>query len=161
MIMSVVKKDRQRVWPSVLAWPDERIDRAFWDMFRHLFTGGLMSDRFAEDWSAGMHLEQFVEDGACVVRAELPGLDPDKDIEVSVADGMLRIQAHREERKEEERPDGYRSEFRYGAFDRSVRLPESATGDDVTASYQDGVLEVRVPAGELVSAPAKIAIEHS
>jgi hypothetical protein len=32
-------------------------------MFRHMFTGGLMSDRFAEDWSAAMHLEQFVQDG--------------------------------------------------------------------------------------------------
>ncbi len=158
--MSVVKRERQS--GSEMTWPDERVDRAFRDMFRDFFTGGLLMDRFAENWSHPMHLEEFVEGDTCVIRAEIPGVDPEKDIEITVADGIVHISAHREERKEEERPSGYRSEFRYGSFSRSVRLPEGATEADVTATYKDGVLEVRIPVAKAERPQAaKIKVEHA
>jgi HSP20 family protein len=93
----------------------------------------------------GPRVEEFVENGTVVVRFEMPGLDPDKDVEVTVSDGVLRIKA---ERREEVTPDdksGYRSEFRYGSYTRAVALPVGATDDDVKATYRDGILEVRVP----------------
>lgn len=158
--MSVVRRERQSS-PADVSWPDERIDRAFRDMFRDFFTGGLLMDRFAESWAHPMHLEEFVEGDTCVIRAEMPGVDPEKDIEITVADGMVHLSAHREELKEEERPHGYRSEFRYGSFSRSVRLPEGATGSDVTATYRDGVLEVRIPVPRPATPKAaKIKVEH-
>jgi HSP20 family protein len=80
-----------------------------------------------------------------VVRAELPGVDPDKDVDVSVSDGMLHIRAERREQSEEQSKDGYRSEFRYGSLSRSISLPPGCRQDDVSASYRDGVLEVRIP----------------
>lgn len=158
--MSIVRRERQQS-PTELVWPDERVDRAFRDMFRDFFTGGLLMDRFAESWAHPLHLEEYVEDDVAVIRAEIPGVDPDKDIEITVADGVVHISAHREERTEEERPSGYRSEFRYGSFSRSIRLPEGATEDDVKATYRDGVLEVRVPIATAARPSAsRITVEH-
>lgn len=70
--------------------------------------------------------------------------------------------AEREERTEEKRPEGYCSEFHYGSFARKIRLPEGATEADVSATYKDGILEVRVPAPKdaAVSARAKIPISR-
>ena len=90
-----------------------------------------------------------------MVRAEVPGIDPDKDVDVSVSEGMLHIRAEREEKTEHKSKTGYRSEFRYGSFLRSIALPAGAKEEDITASYKDGVLEVRAPAP--VTAPGETA----
>ena len=74
----------------------------------------------------------------------------------------MRLQAERKEQHEEKRPDGFRSEFHYGRLTRSVVLPEGVDEDDVTATYKDGILEVRVPAPQASApaSPAKIAISR-
>lgn len=87
-----------------------------------------------------MRVEDYIKDGTYVLRAELPGVDPEKDIEVTVSKGVLTISAHRQEDTE----GRHRSEFRYGAFARSVTLPEGADEDRIRASYDMGVLEVVV-----------------
>ena len=87
-----------------------------------------------------MRLEDYVNDGTYVLRAELPGVDPEKDIEVTVSKGVLTISAQRREETE----DKHRSEFHYGAFARSVTLPEGADEDHIRASYDSGILEVVV-----------------
>jgi HSP20 family protein len=103
--------------------------------------------------SSWLRVEEFVDDGTQVVRVELPGVDPDKDVDISVVNGVLRISAKREEREEHKEKGSYRSEFRYGTFLREVALPEGCREEDITAAYKDGVLEVRAPVGE-VAAPA-------
>lgn len=80
-----------------------------------------------------------------VVRAELPGIDPDKDIEVTASDGVLHIHARREEKAEHTDKQGYRTEFRHGSFVRNLPLPAGIKDEDITATYTDGVLEVRAP----------------
>jgi HSP20 family protein len=92
-----------------------------------------------------MRVEEFVKDGTWVLRAELPGMDPDTDIDVNVVGDRLTIHAEREQKSETEDADGYRSEFHYGSFDRSMTLPAGARAGEVSASYEDGVLEVRLP----------------
>jgi HSP20 family protein len=82
--------------------------------------------------------ETFVKDSKFVVRAELPGLDPERDVDVSVADGVLTIHAERKE----EKVDKTHSEFRYGEFTRHAALPEGADESSVSASYDKGILEV-------------------
>ena len=119
--------------------------------------------RFVDtDWDAGwLRVEELREGDELIVRAELPGIDPDKDVELSVADGVLHIQAHREEKSEDKDKDGYRSEFRYGSFTRNIVLPAGADEAQVKASYKDGVLEVRVPTVPQVKAEAsKIPISR-
>lgn len=106
-----------------------------------------------------IRVEEEHEDGAIVVRAELPGMDPDKDIDVTVTEGMLEITAHREQREETEEKGRVRSEFHYGSFLRRLSLPPGAS-DDVSATYHDGILEVRVPVAD-VTGPQRRAIPVS
>jgi len=105
--------------------------------------------RFVDaDWESGwLRVEEYRDGDDLVVRAELPGIDPDKDVEVTLADDVLHIQAHREEKSEHKEHHGYRSEFRYGSFARNIALPAGTDEASVVASYADGVLEVRVPVG--------------
>ena len=90
-------------------------------------------------------MEEFHDNGTLVVRADLPGIDPENDVELTVADGMLRIEAER--REEEKKADkGYlRQELRYGSLTRTLPLPEGVTGSDVKATYKAGILEIRIP----------------
>lgn len=110
-----------------------------------------------------MKVEQYLDGNTLVVRAEVPGIDPDQDVEVSVSEGMLHIKAERQEKSEHKGKSGYRSEFRYGSFSRSVTLPPGSKEEDITATYRDGVLEVRAPAPETppASGAKKIRIDHS
>ena len=117
-------------------WFDNR--RTPFELIERLFEGDAAQ-------AGGIKVEEVRDGDSLVVRAELPGIDPEKDVDVSIRDGALHIRAFREERSEQKEKDSYRSEFRYGSFSRTLPLPEGATADDVTASYKDGVLEVTVP----------------
>jgi len=88
------------------------------------------------------------------LRAELPGMDPDKDMEITIDAGVLTIHA---ERNEQTKTNG-RSEFRYGRFDRSVMLPRNADAEHITASYDNGVLTVTVPLTDQSPSEKTIAI---
>lgn len=123
-----------------------KLDRLFDDWmemnpFRR--SAALFRDWLAEDM---IRVDEFHEDGTLVVRAELPGVDPEKDVELTVCDGMLCIEAeHKEEEKLEEK--GFvRHELRRGSFSRMLPLPDGVAEADIQASYKDGILEVRVPA---------------
>jgi HSP20 family protein len=93
-----------------------------------------------------------------VVRAELPGVDPEKDIDVSFAEGMLTISGERRHQDKVEDQDYYRFESSYGSFLRRISLPESAKVDDIRAAYEDGVLEVVVPGAASMTTPKRIPI---
>jgi HSP20 family protein len=144
--MNVMKREQRTTWPLEMVWNQDLVDSAFRDMLHNFFGGSGVFDRLVEGATHLVRVEEFVDGEECVMRAELPGIDPRKDVELTVVDGVLHLSAKREERSEEERSDGYRSEFRYGQLTRDFRLPEGATDADVRATYKDGILEVRVPA---------------
>ena len=73
--------------------------------------------------------------------AELPGVDPIEDIEITVRDGRLTIKALRTRTTES---NGL-SEFSYGSSRRTVTLPAGADEDDISATYDRGILTVSVP----------------
>jgi predicted unusual protein kinase regulating ubiquinone biosynthesis (AarF/ABC1/UbiB family)/HSP20 family molecular chaperone IbpA len=102
-------------------------------------------------------LEETTRDDRYVIRAELPGLDPENDIEVTVDGGILTIRAER--RQQDKGP--CRSEFRYGSLARAVRLPVRVDAADVTARYDKGVLEVSVPVREVEPEGTRIPIENA
>jgi HSP20 family protein len=112
------------------------------------------------DAPAPIRVEELIDGKNLVVRAELPGVDPDKDVEVTLADGVLRIHAERREQEEHKDKDSFRSEFRYGAFSRNIPLPDGVKEEDIKASYINGVLEVRAPLpdGAEAAAPKKLPI---
>ena len=107
-----------------------------------------------------IRLEELREGDEYVVRAEMPGLDPEKDVDIEVTDHTLRIRAERRQETKTEDAKGYRSEFRYGSFLRTVPLPSAATEKDVKATYKDGILEVRVPIDETRAEGKKIPVQH-
>jgi HSP20 family protein len=80
-----------------------RFDHMFEEWMRALPLRAVPFARWP-DMDAMIRGEEFHDDGTLVVRADLPGIDPAKDVELTVADGMLRIEAERreEEKKEEE-----------------------------------------------------------
>jgi HSP20 family protein len=107
-----------------------------------------------------LRIEEYVDDGTLVVRAEMPGVDVDKDVQISVHDGMLHIEAERVEKEEKKDKTFFRSEFHYGAFERTVPLPAGSTVDDVKATYKDGVLEIRIPTRSLASEATKVPVQR-
>ncbi|HEY8527135.1 MAG TPA: Hsp20/alpha crystallin family protein [Acidimicrobiales bacterium] len=137
--------------------------RPEWAPWRERFPRFFDLFDFPEAWFAGerpIQVEEYMDDGEMVVRAELPGVDPDKDVEVTVHDGLLDIRAERRQETKAEDKMSFRSEFRYGMFARTVPLPAGASDDDVKASYQDGVLEVRVSVGEPKTEAKKVPISR-
>jgi len=107
---------------------------------------GPLSELFRLEESRKMFpLEEFNEDSTFVVRAELPGIDPAKDVEVAIHDGMLEINAVRSEESVTEERHFHRREMRYGSFARMISLPKGVDESSVVASYKDGILEVRLP----------------
>jgi HSP20 family protein len=102
-------------------------------------------------------LEETIRDDRYVIRAELPGLDPENDIEVTVDGRILTIRAER--LQQDKGP--YRSEFRYGSLARTVRLPARVDAADVTARYDKGVLEVSVPVRVIKPEGTRITVENA
>jgi HSP20 family protein len=84
------------------------------------------------------------KDKAFEITAELPGLD-EKDVDVSVANGVLTIKGEKNEEKEEKEKDYYLSERRYGLFQRSFPLPEGVDGDKIDAVFKKGLLTISLP----------------
>jgi HSP20 family protein len=134
-------------------------------------------DRLFDDWSetfrrpvvfwpergiGQMRVEEFIEDGTMVTRVEIPGIDPEKDVDVSVTGDTLHISAERGEEEKTEERDYSRREFHYGAFRRDLSLPKGTSEADVKAMYKDGILEIRVPMPEeLAETGKKIPITTS
>ena len=111
----------------------------------------------AMDRAHAIPCEEYIEGGQYILRAELPGIDPDKDVDVSIVGGVLRVHAERREMKKEQQ----RSEFSYGSFSRALALPQGADEESVTAAYRDGILQITVALPEpAVPQPKRIPIER-
>ena len=104
----------------------------------------------------GIRIEEHLADEKYVLRAELPGIDPAKDLEITVAEGVLTLRAERSA----ETTQKHRTEFRYGTFARSVRLPAGAKGDEAAAEYKDGVLTVTIPVPEAKTGTKTIPVRQ-
>ncbi|BDY31186.1 MULTISPECIES: Hsp20/alpha crystallin family protein [Mycolicibacterium] len=104
-----------------------------------------------------MRIEDEVTDDHYELRAEIPGIDPANDVHITVADGQLTVKAERTERSEV----NSRSEFSYGSFLRTVTLPAEADEEQITASYERGILTVRVPLSQAPSNARQIAIQNA
>jgi len=134
---TIARRAPRGMLPDLLEWVD-----APWAMLP--FSSG-----------TAFRIEDYVDDGHYVVRAELPGLDPEKDIHVTVEGDLLTVRA---ERREEEK-EAHRSEFRYGSLSRSIRLPASPDPKEVKAHYGKGILEVTVPVPQATAGGQRIEIK--
>jgi len=137
-----------------------RFDRLFDEWARMMPFRPMPSPRWWWGVEDLIRVEEYRGDGTLVIRADLPGIDPDKDVELTVADGMLHIEAERREEEKREEKGYVRQELRYGSLSRSLPLPEGVTEADISATYNAGVLEIRIPEPKRETAK-KIAISKS
>jgi HSP20 family protein len=108
-------------------------------------------------------IEECKEGDSLVIRAELPGVDPDTDIELEVLDDSLVISANKSGSHEETKDHVHRSEFRYGSLTRSVPIPNGVDESKIVATYKDGILEIRMalPTGTSADASHRIHIKRA
>jgi HSP20 family protein len=103
---------------------------------------------------------EIAKDGDdAVVRVELPGVDVEKDVNVEVDRGQLVIRGERRDERSESSDGRTLSEVRYGSFRRTFKLPAHVTSDAISASYDAGVLTVRVASAHKGAEAQRIAIE--
>jgi HSP20 family molecular chaperone IbpA len=124
--------------------------QGFWPELADFFEGFPSWPRLLSPFGANIiRLEDEIKDGDYELRAELPGVDPEKEVDITVRDGVLTIKSERTAKKE----SSGRSEFSYGSFVRSVTLPPGADEDAITARYDKGILTVTVPIQQEAAEP--------
>lgn len=126
------------------------------DMFDRYFRGWPVGwPRLGHGWGMEPSLElkglvgtptvdMSETDKAYEITAELPGMD-EKDLDVNVTDDVLTISGEKKDERKEEKKGYYVQERRYGQFRRSLRLPQDADVEKISARFDKGVLRVEVP----------------
>ena len=114
--------------------------RAFGSDFDRLFDSWLTTD--SRVWAP--RADVFETGDALVARFELPGFSTD-DLDITLEDGVLRVSGERSAEDVDEGTTYLRRELTYGRFSRALRIGDGYDADSVAASYENGVLEVRLP----------------
>jgi HSP20 family protein len=138
-----------------------------YDPFRELLSIRNTMDRLFESALSGTSIWQPVSwdlaldvvetEDEYTVKASLPGINPD-DLEITYTNNTLTIKGEVREEKESEGARYHLRERRYGSFARSITLPAGVEADKIEASYEAGVLKLRLPKAEEVK-PKRIAIK--
>ncbi|MGA2957330.1 MAG: Hsp20/alpha crystallin family protein [Thermodesulfobacteriota bacterium] len=102
-------------------------------------------------------VESFRHDGRYMIKVDLPGVNP-KDGHLTFEGGYLIIEGERKRLHEVEESSMPRDEVCFGAFRRSLYIPEGIKADQIKAKYHDGVLEITAPVDEKFL-PQKIEVE--
>jgi HSP20 family protein len=125
-------------------------------LFNTLFDTPMPGDggSAARRWIPAMDLVETDED--FVLRADLPGLS-EGDVNIELEDNVLTVSGERKSEHEERKEGYYRVERASGTFSRSLTLPEGVNPEQIKASFDRGVLEVRIPKPE-ERKPRKVAI---
>ncbi|HXD57819.1 MAG TPA: Hsp20/alpha crystallin family protein [Thermoleophilaceae bacterium] len=113
--------------------------------FNRLFDTLFQPVNSSQRWAPAMDLVEA--DDHFVLKADLPGL-ADDDVNIEVQDGTLTISGERKSENEKREKGWYRVERSFGRFSRSLSLPEGVDADKIEASFDKGVLEVRIPKPE-------------
>ncbi|HEX7070920.1 MAG TPA: Hsp20/alpha crystallin family protein [Rhodothermales bacterium] len=111
-------------------------------------------DEPAPVWSPRVDIKETPD--AFLVRIDVPGI-PKDSIDINFNDGTLSVSGERKAEEKTEHENFVRVERSYGRFFRSFELPNTVDADNITASYEDGVLTVRVPKAE-ESKPRRIQV---
>ena len=138
-----------------------------WDPFQEMMSLRRAVDRLFDNmtpegnWQPqttwGLALDVAEDDDAFVVKASVPGINPD-DLEITYTDDTLTIKGETKEEKDTNEAQYHLRERRYGSFSRSIRLPSKVKSDGIEANYNAGVLTLTLPKVEEVK-PKRIAIK--
>lgn len=114
------------------------------DLVRRTF-GDFGSSLLASRTGWNPALDAFVEGEQLHVRLELPGIDPDADVDIEVENGVRRVSGERRQTQEQSGDGWFRREMHYGHFERRIALPEGVDAEGVRASYDAGILDITIP----------------
>lgn len=138
-----------------------------WDPFQEMLNLRRTVDRLFDnasadrDWAEspvwGLAVDMVENKDEFIVKASVPGINPD-DLDISYSDDTLTIKGEIKQDKEVKEDQYHMRERRYGSFVRSIALPTKIKGDSIEASYQNGVITLRLPKAEEVK-PKRIAIK--
>jgi HSP20 family protein len=137
-----------------------------WDPFQEMLNLRRTVDRLFDnanpdhDWQPstwGLALDVVENKDDFIVKASVPGINPD-DLDISYADDTLTIKGEIKSDNDVKENQYHLRERRYGSFARSITLPTKIKGDAIEASYQNGVINLRLPKAEEVK-PKRIAIK--
>jgi HSP20 family protein len=154
------------MWPAV-----DELQRAVDDAFQRWFTPAQRPAQAFQAFQPGRPPWQAPEalwaprvdvtqrDGEIVVRAEIPGVDPERDIEVFAEDEHLTVRGQRRQEVQTEDERFVRVETNFGMFQRTIPLAGPVDADRIRASYRDGILEVVVPTSEQSRRARRISVE--
>jgi HSP20 family protein len=132
-------------------WAD--FDRFFVDGERGVMPRSWVSNAYTPP------IESYVDGNTFVIKADLPGMDP-KDIELAVEGNQLTLKGERKTVEEQDIGNDFHREVTYGAFQRTLPLPEGVKADAMRARYHDGVLEITAPAPATLAAK-RVPIERA
>jgi HSP20 family protein len=110
--------------------------------------------------SGNVPIDMWQTDSDIMVKAPIPGLKPD-EVDISITGDTLTIKGEKKEEKEEKEvkeKDYIRRETRYGSFSRSVTLPMEVKGDQAEATFENGILTLKLPKAEAVK-PKQIKVK--
>jgi HSP20 family protein len=138
-----------------------------WDPFREMMSMrssmDRLLDRFFEepfgDWQTadwGLPLDLTENEDEFIVKASVPGIDPD-DLEITLSENTLTIKGEIRKEQEKEEQRYHLRERRFGRFTRSISLPANVKSDQIEADYNKGVLTLRLPKTEEVK-PKRIPV---
>jgi HSP20 family protein len=156
----------RHMWPAV-----DELERAVDDAFQRWFTPAQRPAHAFQAFQPGRPPWQAPEslwaprvdvtqrDGELVVHAEIPGVDPERDIEVFAEDEHLTIRGQRRQEVQTQDERFVRVETNFGMFQRTIPLPGQVDSEGIRASYRDGILEVVVPASEQSRRARRISVE--
>ncbi len=134
-----------------------------WDPFREMMSLREAMDRLFEEsfvrpaaWLsrgeyAGLPVEMYETDKEVVVKAPLPGFKPN-EVDIELQSGVLSIRAEHKEEREEKDATYHLREFRVGSLYRQVTLPAEVNADKAEATFENGVLTLRLPKAEKAKA---------
>jgi HSP20 family protein len=143
-----------------------------WEPMRELQTMRSLMDRFFDEpffsapqlWSQRgenfpVPLDVIEEDGQYVVKASMPGVNPE-EVEITLTENVLTIKGETKRESESNESNYHVRERHYGSFMRHVTLPATVNADQVEATFENGVLTLRVPKSEAAK-PKKIEVRKT
>lgn len=138
--------------------PLSRMREDFEGVLRRIWNEPWSMAEFGSE-TAAPRMDMSETDDDVTLRFELPGVKAE-EVDISISGNLLTLRAEKSEKNEQKRGDYTYSERSFGTFSRSVQIPAGVNPDSVDATYQDGILTVRL-AKSIESKPRKITVRRA
>jgi len=138
---------------TLVSWNPTHDLRGMDEMLDRIFNGSRTTNA-----SAVLPIDVLEQDGKFIVRSTIPGVAPE-DLDIEIENNVLSIKAEHKQEAMSEEAKVYRREVAYGAFSRSIRLPENLNLEAVDAEFKNGVVTISIPkVEEPKPQPIKISV---